>query len=351
MIKQLCENAIRLLSSGESFVQATILISSGSVPRGTGASMLMLRNGSICGTVGGGALEAGIMKAAPGIFDRKRPLVIDMVLDGNDAVAAGMICGGSATALLDYIDAENPGNLEYFTALEAAIRSGTQALIATVPPVDGTTTATRCQCLLPLDGAPQGASGIDEAVLKSLQSGGYHVFTKTENLTVYFHRVGSDGTAYIFGAGHCGEKLAHVLCTVGFSTVVIDDRAEFANTSRFPEADEVLTPKSMDLPFADIGWSQDSYIVIVTRGHSFDELVLRGALKTGAGYIGMIGSLKKRDSIYSRLLADGYTQADLERVSAPIGLDIGADTPEEIAVSIAAELIKVRAKRKEAKRD
>jgi len=323
MTKQLCNDAIRLLESGESFVQATILKSSGSVPRGTGACMFIFRDGSILGTVGGGALEAGIMKAAPEIFETKRTRVIDMVLDGNDAVATGMICGGSATALIDYIDPENPGNLEFYSALRSTLQNGSQAWIVTAPISDG----SHSQCLLLPDGTRLGTDG----------------FNSDDNAEVYMHRIGTDGTVYIFGAGHCGEKLAHLLHTVGFLTVVIDDRAEFANTTRFPEADKILVPESMDIPFGDTVFNDDSYIVIVTRGHTQDELVLRGALRTGAGYIGMIGSRKKRDSIYARLLTDDYTQADIDRVTSPIGIPIEADTPEEIAVSIAAELIKVRA--------
>jgi len=344
-VKQLCDEAIGLLESGESFVQATILTSSGSVPRGAGACMLCLSDGSIKGTVGGGALEAGIIKAAPAIFESRRARVIDMVLDGNDAVATGMICGGSATVLMDYIDCENKTNLEFFEALLSALKAGVKANIVTVPPPDGVA-GMRSQCLLPGGGAPIAGKGIDADVLKALGSGGYDVFTKTENHRVYMHRVGSEGTAYIFGAGHCGEKLAPVLSSVGFRVVVIDDRDEFANESRFPGADEIMVPESIDRAFGQIQWGEDSYIVIVTRGHMQDEIALRGALKTNAGYVGMIGSNKKRESIYQRLLSDGYVQTDLDRVFSPVGIEIGADTPEEIAVSIAAEMINVRFKKR-----
>jgi xanthine dehydrogenase accessory factor len=176
---------------------------------------------------------------------------------------------------------------------------------------------------------------------------GYDIFTKLENYTAYLIPVGSDGTVYIFGAGHCGEKLARIVHTVGFETVVIDDREEFANAARIPEADEILVPEKLDAPFDSIVFGPDSYIVIVTRGHVHDELVLRRALRTNAGYIGMIGSKNKRETIYRHLTADGFTSSDIERVHSPIGIDIGAETPEEIAVSITAELIKVRAAKRE----
>jgi xanthine dehydrogenase accessory factor len=147
-------------------------------------------------------------------------------------------------------------------------------------------------------------------------------------------------------AGHCGEKLVHMLHIVGFNTVIIDDREEFANALRFPDADEILVPDEMDRPFDEILFNRECYIVIVTRGHLHDETVLRAPLRTDAFYIGMIGSRKKRETIYDHLRADGYTEADIARVYSPIGLPIGAETPEEIAVSITAEMIRVRAEKK-----
>jgi len=154
------------------------------------------------------------------------------------------------------------------------------------------------------------------------------------------------GAAYIFGAGHCGRSLAHILSTLDFRTVVIDDREEFCNAANIPDADRLLVPASMEAVFDELPVDGDSYVVIVTRGHAHDEVVLRRALRTGAGYIGMIGSRGKRETIYRRLLSDGYTQADIDRVSSPIGLPIGAESPEEIAVSIAAELIRARAEKR-----
>ena len=129
----------------------------------------------------------------------------------------------------------------------------------------------------------------------------------------------------------------------GFDVVVIDDRSEFADPVRFPEAVAVNTIAGFDRAFENLTVTADTYIIIVTRGHLHDRGVLEQALKTPAAYIGMIGSRRKRDAIYDRLLKDGFTQADIDRVHCPIGLKIGADTPEEIAVSIVAELIAVRA--------
>jgi len=146
-------------------------------------------------------------------------------------------------------------------------------------------------------------------------------------------------TAYLLGAGHVALPTAHMAALVGFRVVVLDDREAFANTARFPEAHAVRVLADFERPFEGLQVDRDSFIVIVTRGHLHDKTALAQALKTDAAYIGMIGSRRKRDQIFKRLLAEGFSEADLRRVHSPIGLNIGAETPEEIAVSIVAEMI------------
>ena len=154
----------------------------------------------------------------------------------------------------------------------------------------------------------------------------------------------NSGTVYIFGAGHVSQKIAPLSETVGFKTVVLDDRAEYANHERFPSSSEIILLESLDrLP--ELAIDEDGYIVIVTRGHLHDRTILSAALKTKAGYIGMIGSRRKRDKIFEVLAGEGFGKQDFDRVYSPIGTDIGAETPEELAVSIVGELIKVRAEK------
>ena len=150
------------------------------------------------------------------------------------------------------------------------------------------------------------------------------------------------GTVFLFGAGHVSQQVADLAARVNFRTVVLDDREEFANPQRFPKADQIVVPSSFEQAFAGLEIDSDSYVVIVTRGHLHDKTVLERALRTKAGYIGMIGSRRKRDMLYQALLSEGFTREDIDRVCCPIGLNIGGDTPEEIAVSIVAQLIKVR---------
>ena len=149
------------------------------------------------------------------------------------------------------------------------------------------------------------------------------------------------GRLHLVGAGHVALATAQLAAFVGFEVVVMDDRAEFANTARYPQAREVRVLDTFGDCLADLG--PDDYVIIVTRGHMHDRDVLAQALRTRAGYVGMIGSRRKRDSIYTSLRGEGFTEADFNRVHCPIGIAIGADTPEEIALCIVAELVQIRA--------
>ncbi len=160
-------------------------------------------------------------------------------------------------------------------------------------------------------------------------------------LEVFIEPILSPPTLYIFGGGHISLPLAKMGKLIGFKIAVIDDRAEFANPDRFPEAD-ILLAEDFSQSFPKLKIDKSSYIVIVTRGHQHDQLVLEWAVGTPAKYIGMIGSKIKVETVFSHLLAKGISQGQLDKVHAPIGLEIEAQTPEEIAVSILAEVIKVR---------
>jgi xanthine dehydrogenase accessory factor len=150
-------------------------------------------------------------------------------------------------------------------------------------------------------------------------------------------------TVFLFGAGHVAQPTARLAAFVGFRVRVVDDRAEFANAERFPEAEEVRVATDFDSALKGFAIDRSAFIVIVTRGHLHDKTVLMQALRTEAAYIGMIGSRRKRDHIFNASLKQDFTEADLKRVHSPIGLDIGAETPEEIALSIVAELVHARA--------
>ena len=146
---------------------------------------------------------------------------------------------------------------------------------------------------------------------------------------------------YLFGAGHISQHTAALAKKVGFHVTVVDPRPEYNSAERFPEAD-VLLNKPYEDAFKELNITPNDYLIVVTPGHVLDELCLEYAVGTNAGYVGMIGSRNKSKDVFERLMSRGVAPERLERVYAPIGLPIGAETPEEIAVSIMSEIIRVK---------
>jgi xanthine dehydrogenase accessory factor len=307
--------------------------------------MLVDPDGEIVGTVGGGGSEYEARQRAASVLRDKEPVLFRSDMSNSDAAGKGMICGGEVEIWIDYVAASNPVNREIYETLETLLKENKQAWLGFYPG-EGESSPDACrECLLQSDGT---AIGVLSGIAGSIVSGktryqGFDVFTVSENRRLYLKRMGSEGKAIVYGAGHVALELVPLLSMVGFETVVIDDREEFANSLRYPTADRVLALATLTEGLVSAEpCDGDTYCVILTRGHSFDRDVLEQVLKTDAKYIGMIGSRAKRDAIYAYLLEKGFTKEDLNRVYSPIGLAIKAQTPEEIAVSIAAEMILAR---------
>lgn len=202
------------------------------------------------------------------------------------------------------------------------------------------------RCLIRADGSIEGTLPLTLEGRETVRSEAFNApFIKTirvENRTMIVEPALKPKTAFLFGAGHVAQPTAAMAALVGFSVVVLDDRDAFASTERFPDAQGVVVIPEFSRAFQNLPIDENAFIVIFTRGHAHDKDVLSQALKTPAGYIGMIGSRKKRDTIFHTLLQEGFTESDLRRVHSPIGLEIAAETPEEIAVSIVAEMIQKR---------
>jgi xanthine dehydrogenase accessory factor len=342
-----------LLSGGESFVLATILSRSGSAPRAAGTRMVVRSDASIIGTIGGGILEARIQGMAREVFEHGSARIERFVLSAEDAGRMGMICGGQVEVLIHFVDGADPLNLELYRKLATALESGERGWLITKIPDGKAGQDTVVQVLAGGDGTldgmfvgglgPESKTKIQE--LLGLAGSREPEVVSASGVRFLVEPLCHNGTVYIFGAGHISQKLAPLTSLVGFRTVVLDDREEFANRARFETADEVLVPSSFDNALLGLDIDRDSYVVIVTRGHAHDKTLLAEALKTEAGYIGMIGSRRKRDAIYESLRGKGFAPEVFERVHSPIGLSIDAETPEEIAVSIVAELIQARARK------
>jgi xanthine dehydrogenase accessory factor len=335
-----------LLAGGESLVLATIVSRSGSAPRAVGSRMVVRRDGSIIGTIGGGILEARVQELAKEVFQHGQAVLKKYVLTPQDATQMGMVCGGVVRALVQFLDASQPGNLELYQAIVASLEARQQAWLITAMPANVDVPEASAQYLSKNDDAMVGDLDPQAGqILTSQASAGQPEILSHQGKEYLVEPLCHAGTVYIFGAGHVSQQLAPLSTLVGFSTAVLDDRQEFANRERFPGADEVVVLDTFERAMEGLEINGDSYLVLVTRGHAHDHTVLRQALKTKAGYIGMIGSRRKRDAVYAAMAKEGFGQQDFDRVFSPIGLDIGAETPEEIAVSIVAELIKIRAEK------
>jgi xanthine dehydrogenase accessory factor len=160
-------------------------------------------------------------------------------------------------------------------------------------------------------------------------------------LNIFVEPVIPQPRAFIFGAGHISKSISKIANIAGFATTVVDDREQFANRERFPEAEEVIAAEYEQV-FPTLQVNGLSYLIVVTRGHRDDMRVLRWAVTTPARYIAMIGSKRKTIAVVKELEKEGIPRESFDRVSAPMGLEIGAITPEEIAVSVVAEMIATR---------
>ena len=332
-----------LLERQQDFALATIIRRNGSAPRTTGAKMLVRADESIEGTVGGGALEAEVIRRSLEMLKSGRASVQSFSFSGADAASMDAICGGQVDVLIEGVAGGAAGAAEAVRALGAAAESHRSAwLVTTFEPASQRTS----HAAVLHDGQVLGAAQPDLDTALVRQTRLPKLLLTVRGVLTLIEPTNISGSVYIFGAGHVSRSLAQFTRAVDFWTVVIDDRADYANRERFPQADQVVVlPDMADI--SSISIEADGYVVIVTRGHMDDLTVLAQVLRTPAAYIGMIGSRRKVALIFDELRKKGYSEADLQRVHAPIGLPIGAETPEEIGISISAELIQKRARLRE----
>ena len=334
----------RLLSAGEDIVTVTIIRQNGSAPRNVGTKMLIRRDGSICGTIGGGPLEGRAMELARQVYATGHSITEEFILRSEGHNSRGMICGGEAEIFVSLISAALPANIELYRLLSELEDDYKKALLISKVATGRINANTMLQSLFlekKLIGAP--LSEREQELLIKHDGEHYPRLVESDGVRYLAEALNLPTTAYIFGAGHVSQKIAHLASLVGFRTIVLDDREEFASKDKFPDADEIIVLKDFKECMRDLPVDRYSYLIIVTRGHRYDMTTLSEALKTEACYIGMIGSRKKRDAIYEALRQNGVTDEQLLKVHSPIGLPILAETPEEIAVSIVAELIHTRA--------
>lgn len=342
----LSETICQLLEQGEPLVLAAIIDQSGSTPRQSGSKMIVGRQDQICGTIGGGLLEVTASQQAVAAIANQQSALMNFDLNNQDTASAEMICGGNTTVLLDYIE-PSPENRDFFRQFHDTIIKNALFYFLTTSSGMGETGLQIKHSLLFQDGSTMGDTLPPSAI--SYIKGELHNISKTAQLTwedtmIIVDPFRRTKTLYCLGAGHVAKPTAHLAALMGFRVVVIDDRSEFANTDRFPEAAEVHVIDDFNQAFPSTGIDEDGFIAIFTRGHLYDRLVLEQALKTQAGYIGLMASRRKREIVYQAIQDTGVSSVEFDRVHCPIGIPLEAETPEELAVSIVGELINERAR-------
>jgi xanthine dehydrogenase accessory factor len=318
-----------VVAGGQPAAVATVFGGLGARPRENGAQMLILPDGGIVGTVGGGRLEADVIACAQAVLKDGETRIHHFILTGMDASKSDMICGGTGDVLIYHSGRQDETVLDQMVnLLELNGR-----LYFPVDSKDGI-------LYIPESGPVLGC----ETIIKELEEESQLAYGERDVALLckmgrryLVQKVKAQGVLHIMGAGHVSLEIAKIAAIAGMDCVVYDDRAEYLGSKRFPEAKSVLL---QDMAFPPlVAASRADMIAIVTRGHLYDMENLQWALNTNAGYIGMIGSLRKSTMIFQKLLYRGFSQSRLNEVHTPIGLDIGALTPQEIAVAIVAELI------------
>ncbi len=334
-MRHVLDKLTRTLQLKQPAVLCGIVRNSGSAPRTSGARMVVVSDGSIAGSVGGGALEGACQAKARELFRGPATFAeLDFQLTAASAAEEGMACGGSATVLLQRLE---PEMLPFIERLQKEYLGGQRPMLLTILPKK-----EEPPRLLLLD-SQQNPEVATDLRLEITRKGRRAPFLLDHRgREIFVEPLVHPGTVHLAGAGHVALAVAELAAFVDFEVVVMDDRREFANPERYPKAREVRVLNSFAACLTGLG--PDDYVVIVTRGHLHDREVLAQALSTNAGYIGMIGSRRKRAAVYESLRGEGVTDSELARCHCPIGLAIDADTPEEIALSIVAEMVQVRAK-------
>lgn len=335
-MRKLFEEMNAALEKGEDLVLSTVIGDSGSVPGGMGARMLVGPKGRICGTIGGGSVEYRSLGLAADVLEEKTSYSKEFTLRRNEVEDLGMICGGDVRVYFQYISAKD-ADMKALSAQAVAAHSldtGTWLITDMTRESDWKMGLYTQGGPLPL-GLSQGDIGVflaSAAFRKSLGGKSY-----------YAEPLVQPGRVLIFGGGHVAQELVPVLSHLGFRCVIFEDREDFCRPELFPAASQIIRGSFEDV-FSGVDISENDYVIVVTRGHAHDLIVQSQVLRKKTAYIGVIGSRSKTRAVNQKLVEMGIPESRLGDIHTPIGLDIMAKTPAEIAISIAAELILARAR-------
>ena len=347
-MKEVIQETVRQLQGQQPCVLATVVRTKGSTPQKAGSMLLVRQDGTGVGTLGGGCVEGDIWYAAREMLrTHSGPEFKDYFLNEDIAARDGLVCGGTMYFYLEPMW-EPDDFLDIGNRVIEAYEGGDPVGLATIVNVPEGNPNLGAKLMLLLDGGVVGTLGTreldDRAVAMARQVadvGSVESFATDDGVEVFVEGFTTPPTLAVIGGGHVGKATADLANMLGYRVFIVDDRPEFSNPERFPYAEQTVVT-NYERWSEDLSINVNTFVVVATRGHRFDDMALESALKTRARYIGLMGSRRKNLMIYRRLLEQGVPLERLKEVHAPIGLDIGGLQPEELAVSIMSELIMTR---------
>jgi xanthine dehydrogenase accessory factor len=298
------------------------------------AKMLVTASGARIGTVGGGCLEAEITERALEVLERREPAASEHTLNAELAGDYGLTCGGTALMFIEPVMVD-PRLAEIYAECLGLLGRGERGMLATA--LDWSRGPAKMLRLPSGDRIGSDEPHLLAAVDAAIEQGEEQRFDES----VFAERVAGAPRLVVFGGGHVGARVAEAAAFAGWRVTVVDDRPDFADPSRLPFAESAVVCDFSDLP-ATLAFDEETFVVVATRGHQHDALIVEQLARRDLRYLGMLGSRRKVALTWRLLAGAGVPQGRLDGIHAPVGLSIGADTPAEIAVSIVAEMIAVR---------
>jgi xanthine dehydrogenase accessory factor len=343
-MKDILTDLERWIKQGKAVAIGTVIQTWGSAPRGVGAKMGVSNEGEISGSVSGGCVEGAVVEAGMEVLHTDTPQLLHFGVADETAWEVGLACGGTIDVFVNRID------LAWYEPLTSAIHEENTVATATI--IQGESAQLGRTLVLNEDGTHHGSlgDGLDEATLEAAREG--IASGKSGRITIQHSQEGKEVDIFldvilpspvlvIIGGAHISIALANLAKILGFRTIIVDPRRSFGNQARFPDVDQLIQSWP-DQALAEIELNRSTAVATLTHDPKLDDPALMVALTSQAFYVGALGSQKTQNKRRQRLLAAGLSETQVNRLHGPIGLDIHARTPEEIALSIMAEIVAAR---------
>ena len=344
-MREVVSDIDRWLKQGQAIALATVLQTWGSAPRGVGAKMAVAKGGQVAGSVSGGCVEGAVVEASAEVLKTKRPQLLHFGVADETAWSVGLACGGKIEVFVQFLD---PG---VYAAIQQAITADRP--LATVTIIRGPDELLGRELTVYEDGSHQGtlSEALDQPAIAAArvalgeeQSQRLTLPDRaTEPIEIFIDVLPSAPTLIMVGGVHIAIALADIAKTLGYRTIVIDPRRTFGSETRFPHVDRLIQAWP-DKAFQEISLTRSTAVTMLTHDPKIDDPALKIVLNSHVFYIGALGSRKTQAQRRQRLQQAGFSEAQLDRVLGPIGLEIGAKSPEEIALAVLAQIVAARNK-------